>query len=166
MSDDTITTIDAFTHTITSAAREFGVSQRKLKRRVEEAGIEPAGYYRGHVVFRIADLAMALYAKDVPAAPPEFDAYTPAERRAWFESEKLRLEIEAELAHLVPAEEAAREFDRMARVALKGLDEIEQAAVEHNELSEIARAGIRRTFRPIREQLEAHLLPDDDAGDD
>ena len=165
MADEKVTGIHEYTASITSAAREFGVAYQTLKARVDESGLEPAGAFRGATVYRIADLAAALYAADVPNAPDDFDDLPPTERRAWFESEKLRLEVERELAGLVTAADAAREKDRAARAMLNYLEQIERDAIEHAGLDANAREVIAKRMEPARRTLREYIIPrigDDD----
>lgn len=161
MSDDNVRAIDEYTATITSAAKEFGVAHRTLKRRVDEAGLEPAGTLRGASVYRIAELAATLYAGDVPNAPADFDSLTPTDRRAWFESEKLRLSVEAELSGLVSEEDANRERDRLARLLIENLDRAERELSATGFLDADAQAVVARQFEPHREALRTHLIPDE-----
>lgn len=162
MTDDTVRRIDQFTATITSAASEFGVAYRTLKARVDDAGLEPAGAFRGAAVYRIADLAATLYAGDVPNAPEDFDDLSPTDRRAWFESERLRIQVEKQLSELVPSAEAARERDRVARVLIEQLDRAERELAECDGIDAEAQAVIARQLEPHRQALRVHLLPDGD----
>ncbi len=96
-------------------AEEFGLSRDTVARRIRDAGIKPHGEDGGYPVYRLRDVASVLV--DGAAVDPEGntdpDRLPPEKRRAWFQSEHERMNLEAKAGKLVPALEHERDVARV-----------------------------------------------------
>jgi hypothetical protein len=115
---------------IRALAKLTGLDRDYILRRIE--GVQPGGYRGGHAVYRLTDVIPPLVR---PAATPEGDDVdpgnlNPADRRAWYDSELKRRQLQTRDRELIPAEEVqsvvSRAFSAIAQSLLSLPDNLER----------------------------------------
>lgn len=105
--------VDGLLVSLTTLAREFGISRDTVGRRLREAGVRSTAERAGHPVFGLAPAARALVmAERVAVSPSSTDPerMTPQDRKSWYQSEKDRIAVERELKAVVSMEDCRLEL--------------------------------------------------------
>jgi hypothetical protein len=98
---------DAFSWPIARLAECFGIHRQTLTKRIKDAGLAPSGTWRGNPTYHIAEVAELLHAgEDRGGQNP--DEMTPQDRKAWYDSEKTRRQLQALERDLIPVGEVER----------------------------------------------------------
>jgi hypothetical protein len=79
-----------------------------MARKIREAGLTPSGEHRGNPTFTVKDVAAALYGNPAAGHGADPDSLPPHERKAWYDSEARRLDVEARQRELIPVVEVER----------------------------------------------------------
>lgn len=125
---------------VSQLGRAFGLHRQTVRRRIDAAGIEPCDVDRGTRRYRVGAVARALVTPDL-AATSGPDGLAPAQRRAWFQSEAARLDVERSQGRLIAASDFHRELADIAKNFAAGLDqlpdELERAGSDPDELERV-----------------------------
>lgn len=118
-----------FTVSITTIATEFGMDRKTVARRLDAAGLAPVDQVRGYPVFRLRDAVKAIFGLSVDRRidqegdePPDPAKLPPMERRAWYQSESERLDVETKKRQLIPAAEVEAEIAAGFKLVAQTLD--------------------------------------------
>lgn len=143
--------LGGLTASISSIAAEFDIDRRTATKRLEEAGVVAAGMVRGHAVYRWRDAARAIY-----GAPQDHDGpeqLPPMERRAWFQSEDVRLSVETKKRNLIPAGEAEIEFAFGNKLIVQRLDTLAEFLAREAGLTPEQEDLVQRYTDQMREDM-------------
>lgn len=112
---------DKITLSISRLANEFGMARETVAKRLRSAGVKPDGKRDGYPVYRLRDAAPALIEVAATDEQGEIDPdkLAPEKRRAWFQSERDRMELEAKAGKLIPALEHERDVARILGVVVQ-----------------------------------------------
>lgn len=87
--------------TISSLARVFDMDRRTIKKRLD--GVKQTGMVKGHPAYLLCDAAPAVFGKAYYAKEGDLK---PTDRKAYYESELKRIELEAVLGNYMHTDEA------------------------------------------------------------
>lgn len=150
---------DEFKWNISKLADAFQLHRDTCRKRLNDAGVKPAGKKGNAPVYRLAEAAEAIFAGTVvqgdQADPTKLD---PKSRKEWFQSENERLKFQENIRELIPSTEHR---DNMA-VTLKAVasffdslpDRMERARIFTPEQLE----ALERECDKMRAQLYNELL--------
>ena len=135
-----------------------GLDRDYIIRRIE--GVQPSGKHRGNSVYRLADVLPALCR---PAAMPDGDGdidpgqLNPTDRRAWYDSELKRRQLQARDRELIPAEEVqttvARAFSAIAQNLLSLPDRLERTTGMSGQEAEQVERTIHESMNSLADNL-------------
>lgn len=115
----------AFTVSISTIAREFGMDRATVARRFSDSGIKPNDKVNGYPVYRLRDAVKAILCipidSDGANGNGDFDPtkLPPTERRAWMQSENDYLKMLKEKKQLIPAEVHEKEMTDMVKIVVQ-----------------------------------------------
>lgn len=115
---------------VSQLARAFSLHRQTVRRRIEDAGIEPCDVERGTRLYRVGAVARALVVPDL-AARSGPDGLAPVQRKAWWQSEAARVAVEREQARLIASSAFHRELASMLKniaAALESLPDVLERA--------------------------------------
>lgn len=108
MAAEVVQQIDWFSWSLNQLAREFGIARETVQRRLQDAGIKPAGERRGFPVYRVGESAKAILNPPGTAGSMtnDPDRMSPKERADWYKSENDRIKFERESGLAVDTQQA------------------------------------------------------------
>lgn len=150
-----------FTVSISTLASEFGMDRKTVARRLDASGITPADQVRGYPVYRLRDAVKAIFGLSLERRIPEPDDATtidpmrlpPMERRAWYQSENERLEVERKKGQLVPAADVEAEFATLTKLLVQGLETLPDRLERDAQLTPAQAEKVQNALDEIREEL-------------
>ncbi|GHA85364.1 DUF1441 family protein [Modicisalibacter luteus] len=156
---------DAYIWSISRIAEAFRMDRRTVTKRLQDAGVTPAGKKRGNPVYSLADAGPALYQeRGEVGGGLDLDQF-PDMRKAWYQSENERLKYEKEIRRLIPDDEFARELSTLAKTVAAGLDSLPDMLERDAGLSPEALERVQATIDTLREQMYQAAVTDAE-GDD
>lgn len=149
-----------FTVSISTIATEFQMDRKTVARRLDAAGLIPADHVRGYPVYRLREAVKAIFGLSVdrrmdPDGPEPVDPakLPPMERRAWYQSENERLDVEAKKRQLVPAAEVESEFAAGFKLVVHALDTLGDRLERDCALSGEQVDLVQKAVDQLREEL-------------
>ena len=122
MTGEVISTRSAFHWSISKLARALGVDRRTLTDRIRDNQVQSVGEDRGHPVYALADAARVLHSKAGSYTGPQDLDQFPEARKAWFQSELYRTQLEERRGELIPEADCARALAFLAKTFSGCLD--------------------------------------------
>lgn len=156
--------IDApMTASLRRLAAEFGLARDTVARRVRDAGLRPSGERKGYPVYRIRDVApllvdRAIYDQDGNVDP---DKLSPEKRRAWFQSENERIDLEVRAGSLIPALEHERDMARLVGIVVQVFETLPDILERDEGLEPHQVDRVQQTLDKVRERLYEQVVADD-----
>lgn len=96
-----------------------------MAKRLSLANVKPAGTCSGHPVYKLSDAVPAILGMHNGGDPDDPRTLPPEKRRAWYQSERVRVELEVSNGKLIPvAEVEMAEFVKRAVQFLQTLPDI------------------------------------------
>ncbi len=95
---------DAYSWNITRIAEAFDFSRDTVRKRLRIAGVRPCGKRSGNDVYSLAEIGPALFIADGYQDVPEMhdpDKMPPKDRKEWFHSERIRVDLERDQKQLI-----------------------------------------------------------------
>lgn len=105
---------------ISQIAAEFGVTRETAAKRIDEAGIKPAGMRGGYPVYRLRDVLPAILQNTNGEMDP--DKLKPFERRAFYQGELDKLKLQFERGESVPVFEVETGYAMLMKIARRALE--------------------------------------------
>lgn len=145
---------------ISRLAELLCMDRKTVSRRIADANVAPSGKRDGYPVYdgRLACEACLLpqtQAGDDAAFDPRL--LKPMDRRAWYQSERERMAVEAEARQLIPAIEVHAEMAEMARGFVQFLDTLpdvlERAVHMRSDQIEALHAAVTAERQRLYEQV-------------
>jgi hypothetical protein len=149
---------------ISRLATEFGMARETVSKRLKAAGIKPDGKRDGYPVYRLRDAAPAL----IDAAPTDEDGdidpdkLPPEKRRAWFQSERERMELESKAGKLVPALEHERDIARVLNVVVQMFETLPDVLERDESLAPHQVQRLQEILDAKRQELYEQLAGDEE----
>ncbi|WP_278366880.1 MULTISPECIES: DUF1441 family protein [Marinobacter] len=154
---------DAYNWSISQLARAFGMDRKTIARRIEDAGISPAGKKGGYPTYALKDAAPAIYADQVYYDPDEDPSkYPPSDRKAWYQSENERVKLEVQLRQLIPADEVHLEMSKLAKAVTTTLDSLPDILERDCDLDPDRIERVQSSIDGLREKLYLLVIDEDD----
>lgn len=157
-----------FTVSISTIAAEFKMDRGTVSRRLDAAGVVPADHVRGYPVFRLRDAVKAIFGLSVdrridPDGPEPADPATlpPMERRAWYQSENERLDVETKKRQLIPAGEFESEIAVGFKLMAQTMDTMSDRLERECGLTPAQASLVQRSMDKIREELYSAQVADE-----
>ncbi len=151
---------------ITRIAEAFRLSRDTVRKRLREAGVQPATTQRNSPLYELAEVGPALFASTIGSgecggyASP--DQMSPKERKDWFDSENSRLKYEKEKKQLVPDDEVAREMSALIKAVINPIDGMTDTLERKADLTPKQAEIVQREMDAIREQMYLAAIEYDD----
>lgn len=163
---EVINSQDAYSWSINKIATAFGMDRRTVSKRLQEAGVAPAGKRRGSAVYALSTIGPALFGEPARVAGGlDLDQF-PDARKAWYQSENERLKFESAIRTLIPADEFARELATFAKATAAGLDQLPDMLERDAGLEPEAIDKVQKVIDELREQLYEAVVSDAPDQDD
>lgn len=150
---------DAFCWSISKIADGFGMDRRTVSKKLQEAGVTPAGQRRGNAIYDLASVGPALYGISGPSSAQDPDRMLPQDRRAWFQSENERLKLEQECQLLIPRDEVHREMAELAKAVVRVLDNIPDVLERDTALAPEQVQRVQSLLDDLRDDLARQAMP-------
>lgn len=111
-------------YSIARLAEEFGMGRDTVSKRLAQANVKPDGKRNGYPVYRLRDVCPVLlnssaYDED---GIPDPRTLPPDMRKAWYQSEIARLNVEQTTGQLIPAAEAETQYAELVKGLVQFLD--------------------------------------------
>lgn len=149
---------------ISRLAGEFGMARETVSKRLREAGVQPDGKKDGYPVYRLRAAAPALIDAAGTDADGEIDPdkLPPEKRRAWFQSERDRMELEAKAGKLIPALEHERDMARLVSIVVQVFETLPDVLERDEGLEPHQVERVQRALDQARERLYEQIVADED----
>lgn len=151
---------EAYSWPLSRLALCFKLHRQTILKRIQDAGIRPSGTLRGNPTYDVSDVAEAIFSANIGyigGDPKDPESFAPSERKAWFESEKTRLQIEERTGQLVPAAEVERVIATMLATVAQGLraipDNLERRSGCSPEVSAMVQEAIDAAMDSVADEL-------------
>ena len=157
--------IDApMTASLRRLAAEFGIARDTVARRLRDGDVRPCGENRGHPIYRIRDVApflvdRSVYGQDGVIDP---DKLPPEKRRAWFQSENERIDLELRARGLIPALEFERDMARLVGMVVQAFETLPDVLERDENLQPHQIERVQRVLDQLREKLHARIVSNED----
>ena len=115
---------NAYCWSITKLAEAFNLDRRTIRRRLDDAGVQPRARNGDQKLYALEDAGPALFTSAFYNSDHDPDTLDPQSRRAWYQSENERLKFEQDSRHLIPDHDVAREYSVLAKALANGLDSL------------------------------------------
>lgn len=148
---------------ISRLAAEFGMARETVSKKLRSAGIQPDGKKDGYPVYRLREAAPAL----IDAAPTDEagevdpDKLPPEKRRAWFQSERERMELEAKAGKLMPALEHERDMARVVGVVVQTFETLPDILERDEGLAPHQVERVQQHLDRARERLYEQIVSEE-----
>ncbi len=157
--------IDApMTASLRRLAAEFGIARDTVARRLRDGDVRPCGDNRGHPVYRIRDVAPFLVDRSVydPDGVIDPDRLPPEKRRAWFQSESERIDLEVRAGTLIPALEHERDMARLVGMVVQAFETLPDVLERDADLQPHQVERLQRVLDAVRERLYQRIVSDEE----
>lgn len=111
-------------YSIARLAEEFGMGRDTVSKRLAQANVKPDGKRSGYPVYRLRDACPALLEPQAfdEEGNPDPRTLPPDKRKAWYQSELARLNVEQTTGQLIPAAEVEAQFAELVKGMVQFLD--------------------------------------------
>lgn len=154
---------DAYNWSISQFARAFGMDRKTITRRIEEAGISPAGKKNGYPTYALREGARAIYSEQAFFNPDHDPAkLPPSDRKAWYQSENERVKLEVQLRSLLCSNKVHREMSQLAKAVTTTLDSLPDILERDCDLSPEAILRVQDSVDALRDQMYLRIMQEDE----
>lgn len=145
---------DAYNWNVTKIGQAFGMHRDTVRRRLQDAGVEPVSRHGNQPLYALTDVGPALYgAASFPAEGMDPAKLPPKDRKDWYQSENERLKFEKDQRHLVPDDEVAREMAILVKAVANGLDSLPDELERECGLTPEALEKVQAKIDAMRESI-------------
>lgn len=144
----------AFAWSISKISEAFSLDRATVRKRLAEAGVEPAGESRGNSLYALRDVGPALFSTN--SAPADIDAIQnpalmpPKERKDWYQSENERVKLEESTRQLIPESEVVAVFSSMTKAVVQVLETVPDLLERDCALSPQAVSHVQNVIDDLR----------------
>lgn len=148
---------------ISALAVEFGQTRETVRKRLADAGITPSGKRAAYPVYRLKDALPALLGGGDQSDPDKLDPYR---RKAFYQGEHEKLQLQVARRELIPRIEAEQEMAAMAKIVAECFDTLPDILERDCGLAPAILDRLEGALDRTREDLYTRLSDDedDDAG--
>jgi len=144
---------------LTTLAREFECSRETIRRRLDEAGVEPCGDSGGYPLYRLRDALRAwLQGRECAIDPSSMQ---PMDRKAHYDAELKALQLQTLQREVIPRVESEQEQARNNRITSLMFDTMTDVLERDCGLSGEALARVERSIDECREALFKQLIEEE-----
>ncbi|MDN3521513.1 DUF1441 family protein [Halomonas ramblicola] len=155
---------DAYRWNISRIAAVFNKDRGVVRRRLREAGVQPAATRQGINLYDLSDVAPALFpTRGQPRVVSDPDDLDPMDRKSWYHSENLRLEFERKIRGLVTEEDYRHELSAFAATLRDHLAQLPEMLEQDVGLDPEALAMVATVTDALRAQLGGYISDDEPA---
>ena len=136
------------------------MDRRTVSKRIADANLAPSGKREGFPVYdgrAACEACLVVDPQGTDGAPVDPRNLKPMERRAWYQSERERMAVEAEARQLIPAIEVHAEMAELARGFVQFLDTLpdvlERAVHMRTDQIEALHLAVTRERQRLYEQV-------------
>lgn len=144
---------EAYCWNLTKLSDALGLHRDTIRKRIQAAGVVPAGVRNNANIYALKDVARAVFSDLTTGDVQDPNSMIPTDRKAWYQSETERVKLEQELRHLIRAEEVSREMAILAKAVAGGLDVIPDILERECGLNANAIMKVSDSIDNIRQQL-------------
>ena len=152
---------DAHACNLTRLAEALGCHRATVRKVIREHNITPVATKRNVPVYRIKDVAPAVFAPNDEEAETDPEKLSPTQRNQWYQSERARMELERELRNLVSVEEATRDMSALAKTVASALDGLADVLERDAGLTPEQVSQVQEVTDSLREQMYEAIASDD-----
>lgn len=146
---------------IRAFSEETGVHRDTIGKRIDDAGLKPSGDRGGHPVYRLKDLLTAVNGGvDGHQDPDELE---PFKRKAYYQAEREKLQLQTERGELIPRIETEREQARIITVLVQAMDTLPDILERDCGATPSQLEKIEKICDHVREQIYGDLTQNEDA---
>jgi hypothetical protein len=156
-----VTFKSGITLSISSLADEFGCARETLRKRLDDAAVQPAEQRGGYPVYRMRDALRAWI--DSLKFNTDPDELEPFQRKAHYQAEREKLELQTERGELIPRIEVEREQARILSILVRTMDTLPDILERDCGATPAQLEKIERICDHIREQMYGELTQNEDA---
>lgn len=116
--------------------------------------------------YSVLDILTTLLTRAPDASAMEVGKLLPADRKAWFQSERERLKFEQETAQLIPASDVRREFSLLTKAVVQVLETLPDILERDCGLQPAAVSRVQEIIDDLRDQMAHKVIdaePEEDA---
>lgn len=155
--DDNVTNFQDVHRGISGLSRLLCKHRQTIRKAIHDCRIESAGQYKGHPVYRVCEVAEAVYS--VP--PGTHTEMNPKERLDWYRSEIARRKLQVEDGELIPVADFDATYSRMIKLTAAALETLPDQLELDAGLSGTQLEPVIRVIDSLRESLYAALVDRD-----
>jgi hypothetical protein len=145
---------------VSKLAREFNTTRQNLADKIKRANVQPTGTENGNSVYALADVAAIFFADQIVVAGSanfDPDKLPPTDRKAWYESEKVRLHVEREQGQLVTLDEYQEELARVFKELANFLETLPDTLERKCTLQPVVVETMQKLIDEQREMLATRI---------
>jgi hypothetical protein len=146
---------------VSSLADEFDCARETLRKRLEDANVKPAEQRGGHPVYRLRDALRAWV--DGLRSDVDPDELEPFKRKAHYQAEREKLELQTERGELIPRIETEREQARIISILAQALDTLPDIVERDCWATPNQLEKIEKICDQLREKIYSELTQDADS---
>ena len=143
---------------VTAFSREFSVTRETATKRIADAGLKPTSKRGGYPVYRLKELFKAVYQSVDGGVDP--DRLDPFQRKAHYQAEHEKLQLETERGQLVPAIEAEARYAEQAKIMAECLETLPDILERDCGATPLFVAKIEKRLDTVRDELYRKLAGD------
>lgn len=147
---------------MSALARGFGCSRETVRKRLIAGGVQPVDEVSGNPVYPLVPSLLAMregdrQIGDVVLTPEDASKLPPAERKAWFASERDRILVARDLGTMVDAQDARAEMASLVKILAAACDSIPDDLERELRLPPSQVALIEAKLDALRDQIAGRL---------
>jgi len=143
---------------LSAFARAFGTDRETLRRCLLEHDVEPSGERAGHKLYALRH-AYEAWTATVENVDP--DKLKPFQRKAWYQGDREKLNLQLERGQLVDAAEMERTIGRLNQLFVRGLETLEDVIERDCGLNPQQASTMQRHADQLREELYKLIAGED-----
>ena len=147
---------------LSALSRGFECSRETVRKRLIESGVQPTGEVAGNPVYPLVPSVLAMRSGDRQGGEGVVTAedaakLPPAERKAWFASEKDRLQVAQSQRELVDVQDARERMAELVKILASACDSIPDDLERELRLAPGVVALIEAKLDLLRDQIAGRL---------
>lgn len=147
---------------ISALSVEFGMTRETVRKKLADSDIKSSGKRGGYPVYRLKDAIAALLGGGGSHDPDSMD---PFKRKAWYQSEHEKLQLQVERRELVPRIECEQEMAGMVKIVAECFDTMPDILERDCGLAPPVVAKVEHTLDKVRSELYLQLAAEDEDAD-
>ncbi len=152
---------EKFLFSLSQLSRIYGPARETISKRLNQAGVKPAGEKGGHPVFHIREASRAIFEAEYGAL--SFDGVEdpeklpPKDRLDYYRSQNEKSKYEREQGLLVPLDDVREEFANIIKIVVPSLDTLPDVLERKCQLPPEAIEQVEAVVGRIRDDIAKEL---------